>query len=72
MQKPPCKKNGVDCPKRTIGCHSSCKEYIEYAEENERRREEIHKRKEAERNYCDQIEKRYPKQKHFNNSVHQH
>lgn len=35
MMKPPCK----NCPKRQIGCHSDCPEYLEYrgklAEERE-------------------------------------
>ena len=31
----PCKKNGIDCPKRVIGCHDNCKEYQDFAAERE-------------------------------------
>ena len=30
---PPCKPNGIPCPKREIGCHGRCKEYLMYVEE---------------------------------------
>lgn len=32
MNVPPCKKDGVPCPKRELGCHSKCDEYLEYAQ----------------------------------------
>lgn len=35
MRKAPCKKDGVDCPRRSINCHSVCEEYIEFAKERE-------------------------------------
>ena len=28
--KPPCRKNGVDCPNRCVGCHATCKEFADY------------------------------------------
>lgn len=28
--KPPCRKNGVDCPSRCVGCQSRCEEYKTY------------------------------------------
>ena len=34
MLKPPCKKDNIDCPKRTLGCHSTCKEYIAFKRAN--------------------------------------
>lgn len=30
MKKPPCKVNGVDCPRRYIGCQSECETYHEW------------------------------------------
>lgn len=26
----PCKKDGIECPKREFGCRNTCKEYAEY------------------------------------------
>lgn len=37
MQKPPCFKNGKDCPKRHKNCHSTCEEYAKFAAENQKR-----------------------------------
>ena len=48
MDNAPCKKNGIDCPNRVLGCHDTCKEYQAFAEERERirniRHEEIRER----------------------------
>lgn len=48
MNNAPCKKNGVDCPNRVLGCHDHCKEYQAFAAERERirtiRNEEIRER----------------------------
>ena len=30
MRIPPCKKNGIDCPKRCPGCQPRCKDYIDF------------------------------------------
>jgi hypothetical protein len=30
MKKPPCKKNGQDCPKRCPGCQPRCPDYAAY------------------------------------------
>ena len=30
----PCKKNGVDCPKRAVGCRRDCPDWAKYEEEN--------------------------------------
>ena len=30
MTKPPCKVNGVDCPRRCVGCQSQCEKYREW------------------------------------------
>ena len=38
-KKPPCYQNGLDCPKRKLLCHGSCKEFQKWkAEEEERKR----------------------------------
>lgn len=30
MTRPPCKVDGVDCPRRCVGCQSSCKAYHDW------------------------------------------
>lgn len=30
--KPPCKKDGVDCPKRELGCRAACSEWKAFRE----------------------------------------
>ena len=41
---PPCKKNGVDCPDRKVGCRSTCThgwdKYQQQCEERRRKRQE--------------------------------
>lgn len=29
-QPSPCYKDGVHCPDRTVGCHASCKDYMDW------------------------------------------
>lgn len=41
LNKAPCK----DCTKRTIGCHSSCKEYQEWAKQKKEISEQLKKEK---------------------------
>lgn len=42
MKKPPCKVNGIDCPRRYIGCRAECEEYHKWLaihdEEKEKQR----------------------------------
>ena len=38
--KPPCKKDGVDCPRREVGCQGKCEEYKEFT----KARQELSKR----------------------------
>lgn len=38
MRKPPCKINGIDCPKRHPGCHSGCPDYAEFDAEKQKER----------------------------------
>lgn len=40
MKSNPCKK---DCPKRSATCHSTCKEYLEFFENNREENEKIKK-----------------------------
>lgn len=59
----PCKKNGIDCPKRKVtldfNCHSNCKEFKEYEKENERKRKRERKLKDTMHDYvCIRTEKR--------------
>lgn len=30
MTLPPCKKDGIDCPRRYIGCRAECKEWHDW------------------------------------------
>lgn len=39
----PCKKNGVDCKTRHIGCQSKCQEYLAFRAELDRINEEKHR-----------------------------
>lgn len=43
MTKPPCKPDGIDCPRRYIGCRAECDEYHKWlaihAEEKEKLRQ---------------------------------
>lgn len=42
MTKPPCKPDGIDCPRRYIGCRAECEEYHKWLaihdEEKEKQR----------------------------------
>lgn len=42
MKENPCKP---DCQLRTATCHATCKEYLEFHEDNAIQREEIHRKK---------------------------
>lgn len=35
MKKPPCKVDGVECPKRYIGCRAECEQYHEWLAKHE-------------------------------------
>lgn len=35
MRTSPCRKEGVPCQKRFLGCHDTCKEYLEFVAERE-------------------------------------
>lgn len=30
MMRPPCKTDGIDCPRRYIGCRAECERYLEW------------------------------------------
>lgn len=40
----PCWKDGKDCPRRALHCHSFCQDYIEFDLERKRVREEMLRR----------------------------
>ena len=44
MTLPPCKPNGVECPRRYIGCRAECEEYHKWleihAEEKQRQKQD--------------------------------
>ena len=62
MKTPHCKKNGIDCPNRFLGCHDSCKEYQEYAAEREKIRN-MHLEELREREYFKLASKRIKRSK---------
>lgn len=41
------------CKTRTIGCHSTCNEYLKAVEENEREKKEIRIKKEKYKDYAE-------------------
>lgn len=45
MVYPPCKKNGVQCTKRYIGCHDNCPDWHKYTEAKNKEREASKKKK---------------------------
>lgn len=47
-KKPPCFKNGIDCPKRKLLCHGMCKEFQAWKKEEEERKAIRDKIKETE------------------------
>ena len=46
---PPCKKDGVNCTKRSPGCHSKCEEYAEFIKQKEAEDALIKKQREESR-----------------------
>ena len=36
MKDSPCRQNGINCTKRHVGCHSTCKEYMAWKAEVDR------------------------------------
>ena len=44
MTLPPCKHNGIECPRRYIGCRAKCKEWhdwlVIHAEEKQRQKQD--------------------------------
>ncbi|MBO5389409.1 MAG: hypothetical protein J6A59_15000 [Lachnospiraceae bacterium] len=47
MAVAPCK----DCGDREVGCHSTCKKYIDFKKENEKQKELINKEKQKVQNH---------------------
>jgi hypothetical protein len=47
---PPCKKDGVDCPKRQVGCRSTCKEYVRWEADHQATHQAILAEKAKEHN----------------------
>lgn len=47
--KAPCKKDGVECPKRVDGCRNTCKEYAEYQQKLTAFKKKMFIKKETER-----------------------
>ena len=49
MKKPPCKTpDGMDCPRRYIGCQAECDAYHEWLAKHEAEKELIRKNREKE------------------------
>lgn len=45
----PCKKDGIECPKRVFGCRKTCPEYAEYEQKLADFKKNIFVHKETER-----------------------
>lgn len=58
MDNAPCKKNGIDCPNRVLGCHDNCKEYQAFAAHRERMLKKIRTEEAFERDYNNAFWKR--------------
>lgn len=50
MTKPPCKVDGIECPRRYIGCRAECEEYHKWVATHarEKARERMDKQNEAD------------------------
>lgn len=45
----PCKKDGIECPKRVMGCRKTCPEYAEYEQKLAAFKKEMFKQRDKER-----------------------
>ena len=45
MKKPPCKVNGVDCPRRYVGCQSECEAHHDWLAVHAAEKEKMLRRK---------------------------
>jgi hypothetical protein len=58
MTIPPCKPNGIECPRRYIGCRAECEEYhkwlAKHDEECDRERQRKHAENDADSFSIDQ------------------
>ena len=59
MRKPPpCKINGIDCPRRKLLCHGACKEWQKWKAEEEERKRVMYEAKElANITYSERVKK---------------
>jgi hypothetical protein len=45
MTRPPCKPDGIDCPRRYVGCKAECEEWHEWLAAHERELAQIRAQK---------------------------
>ena len=45
MTLPPCKPNGIDCPRRYIGCRAECEEYHKWLAKHDEENEKLRRNK---------------------------
>ena len=45
MKKPPCKVDGIDCPRRYIGCRAECEEYHKWLAIHDEEKEKLRRNK---------------------------
>ena len=45
MKKPPCKVDGIDCPRRYIGCRAECEEYHKWLAKHDEEKEKTRRNK---------------------------
>ena len=57
-EQPPCYKNGKNCEKRHVGCHSTCKEYIAFKEARNSKLEDARKHNSVSAAFYEQDQKK--------------
>lgn len=45
MTRPPCKPDGMDCPRRYIGCRAECEEYHKWLSVHDEEKEKLRRNK---------------------------
>jgi len=65
MTRPPCKTDGIDCPRRYIGCRAECDEWHKWLAIHERELEQIRASKNEHHEYYEYSAKVIDKQDRY-------
>ncbi len=52
FMNPPCKKDGIDCQKRNLGCQTICPEFINYKNKLEEKKRILNQARSTDRLLC--------------------